>query len=419
MKNIRLIMLVSVKSSHTTTLLDLPELDEFAEALIGQLAVELNEEKEIAELAEKIAEDNNFALKFDPIERISEKILPELKQKASDFLGVSLPSNIKLEYPELKDLKKLKGRKVFTETARNYVDELFNAVASEDLKKIAELIKQDIAKFLVFSTYAKMYISKISTTYGDYLDNTVYLNKFILSRYPQIILYKQGAPYEPNYGSVKAGYLGALKMTILEELIHSAQGNLQKINKEAVVQVNTINEELAKIILNLDDKNATELSEYLKLQPVPDDFPLAKRANLFFMLNPDHFIIEQLGPDVMTYTHVDIDPKIAEFVPKLLDTYKKWLKPIQTHHAVFTTMEGMAEFAIQNILKDDTDFQNYLTTFMGTDFSSYQVRKSMGKDFTQYVYVKLGKNTFKTLIENPPSTQELKNPQLYLKRIES
>jgi len=37
--------LVSVKSSHTTTLLDLPELDEFADALIGQLAVELNEEK--------------------------------------------------------------------------------------------------------------------------------------------------------------------------------------------------------------------------------------------------------------------------------------------------------------------------------------------------------------------------------------
>ncbi len=397
----------------------MPELEEFAEALIGQLAVELNEEKEIAELAEKIAEDNNFTLKFDQIEQISEKLLPELKQKTSDFLGVSLPNNIKLEYPELKDLKKLKGRKVFTKTARNYVDELFNAVANEDLKKITELIKQDIAKFLVFSTYAKMYISKISTTYGDYLDNTVYLNKFILSRYPQIILYKQGAPYEPNYGSVKAGYLGAIKMTILEELIHSAQGSLQKINKEAVVQVNTINEELAKIILNLDDKNATELSEYLKLQQVPDDFPLAKRTNLFCILNPDHFIIEKQGPYVSTYTHVDIDPKIAKFVPKLLDTYKKWLKPIQTHHAVFATMEGMAKFAIQNILKDDTDFQNYLTTFMGTDFSSYQVRKSMGKDFTQYVYVKLGKNTFKTLIENPPSTQELKNPQLYLKRIES
>jgi len=113
--------LVSVKSSHTTTLLDLPELDEFAEALIGQLAVELNEEKEIADLAEKIAEDNNFTLKFDQIEQISEKIFPELKQKASDFLGVSLPNNIKIEYPELKDLKKLKGRKVFTETARSAI----------------------------------------------------------------------------------------------------------------------------------------------------------------------------------------------------------------------------------------------------------------------------------------------------------
>jgi len=73
--------LVSIKSSHTTTLLDLPELDEFAEALIGQLAIELNEEKEIAELAEKIAEDNNFTLKFDQIEQISEKNSPRTKAK--------------------------------------------------------------------------------------------------------------------------------------------------------------------------------------------------------------------------------------------------------------------------------------------------------------------------------------------------
>ena len=36
-------------------------------------------------------------------------------------------------------------------------------------------------------------VSKISTTYGDYLNSTVFLNKFILSKYPQIILYKQGA----------------------------------------------------------------------------------------------------------------------------------------------------------------------------------------------------------------------------------
>ena len=105
-------------------------------------------------------------------------------------------------------------------------------------------------------------------------------------------------------------------------------------------------------------------------------------------------------------------------IPQLLDIYKKWLKPIQTHHAAFTTMEGMAEFSIQNILAEDKDFQNYLQTFMGTDFSSYQVRKSMGKDFTKFVFVKQGQNTFKTLIKNPPTTSELKNPQIYLKRIE-
>ena len=397
----------------------MPELEEFAEALIGQLSVELNEEKEIAGLADKIAEDNNFTLKFDPIEQIAEKLLPELKQKASEFLGITVSDNIKLQFPGLKDFKLLKGKKVFcVDDVRNYVDELFNAVANEDLKKIAELIKQDTAKFLVYSTYAKMYISQISTTYGDYLDNTVYLNKFILSSYPQIIVYKQGEPYEPKFDSTNSGYLGALKMTILEELIHSTQENLQEINKEAVIQVNSVNEELAKIILALDDKTAGELSEYLQLQTVPDDFPLAKRANIFFMLNPDHFIIEQLGPDVMTYTHVDIDPKISEMIPELLDIYKKWLKPIQAHHAAFTTMEGIAEFSIQNILADDKDFQNYLQTFMKTDFTSYQVRKSMGKDFTKFVFVKLGQNTFKTLIENPPTTNELKNPQTYLKRIE-
>ncbi len=397
----------------------MPELEEFAEALIGQLSVELNEEKQIAGLADKIAEDNNFSLKFEPIEQIAEKLLPGLKQKASEFLGITVSDNIKLKFPGLKDFKLLKGKKVFcTDDVRNYVDELFNAVANEDLKKIAELIKQDTAKFLVYSTYAKMYISQISTTYGDYLDDIVYLNKFILSSYPQIIVYKQGEPYESKFDSTNSGYQGALKMTILEELIHSAQENLQQINKKAVIQVNLVNEELAKIILALDDKTAGELSEYLQLQTVPDDFPLAKRANIFFMLNPDHFIIEQLGPDVMTYTHVDIDPKISEMIPELLDIYKKWLEPIQAHHAAFTTMEGMAEFSIQNILADDKDFQNYLQTFMGTDFTSYQVRKSMGKDFTKFVFVKLGQNTFKTLIENPPTTNELKNPQTYLKRIE-
>ena len=395
------------------------ELEEFAEALLDQLSVEINEEKEIAELFSKIREDKSFKVKFDDLEKVSQEIFPQMAQKVNDFFGISVFPGLKLEYLDLKEFKKMKGRKVFSsDEARMFVDKLFDAVADENGKKIAELIKIDPTKFLVYSTYAKAYISKLSTTYGDFLDSIIYLNKFILGSYPEIILYKHGAPFEAKFDSVKSGYNGALKMTILEEQIHSLQQNLHDINKQAVIQVNAINEELAEIILQLDDTTSDTLTEYLKLQPIPDDFPTAKRANLFFMLNPDNFIVSVLGPDVMTFTKVEIDPKISEMIPQLLDIYQRWLKPIQIHHAVFTTMEGMAEFAVQNILKNDRDFQNYLTTFMGTDFSSYQVRKSMGKDFTQAIFEKHGKNTFKMLIENPPSTLELKDPQRYLKRVQ-
>jgi len=314
-----------------------------------------------------------------------------------------------LEYPD---------KKVFSdEESKEFVTELFNAVAKQNLKKIAELMQQDMVKYFVYSTYAIQYVSKITTTYGDYLDGEIYLNKFILSRYPQIILHKQGEPYESKFENVNSGYLGAVKMTVLEELIHSTQDNLQEINKNAAMTVNKINEELASIILALDTETVNKLSEYCQLQAVPDDFPFAKKANLFFFLNPDHFLIEQIGPDVMTFTHVEMDPKIGELIPELLDIYKKWLVPIQQHHAAFTAMEGMASFAIDNILKNDQDFQNYLTTFMGTDFSSYQVRKSMGKDFTKAVYEKLGKDTFKKIMNVPPNTRELKDPQLYLKKL--
>ena len=395
------------------------ELKEFAEALLDQLSVEINEEKEIAELSLKIAEDPSFTLKFDDLQKVCQEIFPQMAEKVNEFTGISILPVLKLEYLGLKQLKKLKAKKVFaTDQARSYVDELFEAVSDENLDKIAELIKKDTSKFLVYSTYAKSYISKISTTYGDFLDTTIYLNKFILSSYPQIILYKWGPPYESNFEKVKSGYRGALKMTILEEQIHSIQQNLHDINKQAVIQVNTINEELAKIILDLDISIVDKLTEYLKLPPVADDFPTAKKANLFFMLNPDNFIVSVLGPDVMTFTKVEIDPKISEMVPQLLEIYQRWLKPIQSHHASFTTMEGMAEFVVQNILKDDKDFANYLTTYMGTDFSSYQVRKSMGKDFTQAVFEKHGKESFKMLIENQPSTIELKDPQRYLKRVQ-
>ena len=393
------------------------ELDEFAEALMAQLSVEINEEKEIAQLAKKIKEDRNFAVEFDSVENISQKIFPDLVQKVSSYTGLEVSNDLSIEYLGLDGFKRLKGKKVFTDTARKFVDKLFDAVTKNDLKKISEIIKEDVAKFLVYSTYVKSYISKISTTYGDYLDSKIYLNMFILGDYPKIILYKQGPPYEIRSESVKSGYLGALKMTILEEIVHSVQTNLQKLNMQAVIQVNAINEELAKTILALDDKIVTQLTEYLQLQLVPDDFKLAKRANLFFMLNPDNFITNVMGPDVMTYTKVEIDPKITEFIPILQEIYQRWLKPIQSQHAIFTTMEGMAEFVVQQILKDDTNFQNYLTTFAGTDYSAYSVKKSIGKEFTEFIFGKFGKGTFEKLIMNPPNTKELKNPQIYLNRI--
>tara|TARA_B100001758_G_scaffold89211_2_gene76020 strand:+ start:846 stop:2039 length:1194 start_codon:yes stop_codon:yes gene_type:complete len=396
----------------------LGEFQEFTEALFGQLSVEIDEEKEIIKLASRAKEDLKGKVEFNNLESIAAEVFSTYKNKVEEFLDVKIPENIELKFPELTDLKRLKGEKVFADKeSKEFVTELFNAVAKENKTRIAELMQEDTAKYLVYSTYAIQYISKITTTYGDYLDSIIYLNKFILSRYPEIILHKQGEPYDAKFENVNSGYLGAVKMTVVEELIHAAQENLQQVNKNAAIEVNKINEELAGIILSLDTETINKLSEYCQLQAVPDDFPFAKKANLFFFLNPDHFLIEQIGPDVMTFTHVEIDPKIGEAIPQLLDIYKKWLVPIQQHHAAFTAMEGMAAFAIENILKDDKDFQNYLTTFMGTDFSSYQVRKSMGKDFTKIIYEKLGTKTFKKMIEVPPNTKELKDPQLYLKKL--
>ena len=394
------------------------EFQEFTEALFAQLSVEIDEEKEIIKLASRANDDIGQKAEFKNLEDIATNIFSEYKEKVEEFLGIKIPENIELKFPELTDLKILKGKKVFADKeSKEFVTDLFHAVAKENKTRIAELMQEDTAKYLVYSTYAIQYISKITTTYGDYLDSIIYLNKFILSRYPKIILHKQGEPYESKFDSVNSGYIGAVKMTVIEELIHAVQENLQQVNKNAAMEVNKINEELASIILSLDTETINKLSEYCQLQAVPDDFPFAKKANLFFFLNPDHFLIEQIGPDVMTFTHVEIDPKIGESIPQLLDIYKKWLVPIQQHHAAFTAMEGMAAFAIENILKDDKDFQNYLTTFMGTDFSAYQVRKSMGKDFTKTIYEKLGINTFKKMIEIPPNTKELKDPQLYLKKL--
>jgi hypothetical protein len=394
------------------------EMDEFAEALLAQLSVEINEEEEISSLSKKIKEDNGFKVEFGDVEKIARSLLPGLIQKVNDYMGLSVSPDLSIVGLELEELKRFKGKKVFTtKAAQQFVDELFYAASKNDLEKISDSVKKDTTKFLVYSTYVIQYISKISITYGDFLDNTIYLNKFVLDNYPKIILYKQRPPYEPKFESVNSGYMGALKMTILEEIVHSVQNNLQRLNKAAVIRVNGINEELAKTIMELDDKTVSQLSEYLQLQSVPEEFVIAKRANLFFMLNPDNFITNVLGPDIMTYNKVDIDPKISEFIPSLLEIYQRWLKPIQAQHAVFTTMEGMAEFVVQNILKNDPDFQNYLSTFIGTDYSAYSVKKSIGKEFTEKIFETFGKDTFIKLETNPPNTRELKDPQLYLNRI--
>ena len=394
------------------------EFEEFADALLDQISVEINEEQDIARLSSIISEDLDFGIKFDSPAQIAEKIAPALREMVTEFTGIQVSPDVKIEFPGLEDLKKIKGRKVFAVgDARGFVDRLFSALAKQDKWSLVTLLKEDTTKFLVYSTYAKAYISKISTTYGDYLDSTIYINNFVLSSYPQIILYKQGQPYQDRYDSVKSGYVGALKMTLLEEFIHSVQKNLYDENKKAVIEVNALNDELAKIILGLDDATATKLSEYLHLPDVPNEFPVAKRANLFFTLNPDNFIVNVLGPDVMTFTKVEVDPTIAQMVPQLLDIYQRWLGPIQRHHAAFSTMEGMAEFCVQKILGDDADFAQYLATFMGTDVSSYQVRKHMGNELTEAVFGKIGKRAFEFLIKNPPTTRELKDPQMYLKRV--
>ena len=243
---------------HFQILYKLGEFQEFADALFGQLSVEIDEEREIIELAVKAKDDIANKVKFKELEEIAKQALPEFKNKIEEFLGIKVPENIQIEFPELEELKRIKGSKVFAgKESKEFVTELFNAVAKENLKKIAELMQQDTAKYFVYSTYAIQYISKITTTYGDYLDSVIYLNKFILSRYPQIVLHKQGEPYESSFEKVNSGYEGAVKMTVLEELIHSAQENLQQINKNAAMEVNRINEELAKIILSLDTETVT------------------------------------------------------------------------------------------------------------------------------------------------------------------
>lgn len=391
------------------------ELEEFAEALLDQIAVEVSEEKEIARLAEDIATDSTFGVTFESLGDIAQRLFGDISKRAQEFTHMKIPQDLKIKLAELDEFKALKAKKVYTDdAARTYVDKIFAAVATADVPAIATLAEQDMPRFLVYSTYAKSYLSKISTTYGDYMDSSVYLNSFVLSRYPQIILHKQGQPYKTRFDSVNSGYLGAIKMTVLEETIHSMQSPLEEVNRNAVIKVNSLNEELAKIIMSLDKSTVSMLAEYLKLQQVPDNFEIASRANLFFMLNPDNFVAQVLGPDVMVYTNVEIDPNIRNAIPELSRIYDEWLNPIQIHHAAFTVMEGMAEFVVRHVLDGDADFEMYLHTFMGTDMSSYRVRKSIGRDFVSAAYEKMGHDAFNEIARRIPTTRDLKSPAAWI-----
>jgi len=394
------------------------EYREFAEALIDQLSVEINEEKENSELASKIDEDSSFNVTFDSLEDVSKRVFQEIKQKIRNFTDLEVPENTKIEFPELLELKKLKGKRIFTTVnARVFVDSLVDAISKEDMGKISSLMREDKIKFLVYSTYAKNYISKISVTFGDFLDDTIYVNKFFLSILPKIKLYNQGPPFESGYNLIKSSYLGAIKMTMLEESIHAIQKNLHLNNKEAVVIVNEIYEELARVILELDDVTLSKIFDHMNLDPIPDEFPIAKRANLFFILNPENFILGTLPPDQMATREGQIDTKLSEMIPQLSDIYRRWLKPRQQQYSAMTVIQGMANFVIKNILKDDEDFKNYLSVFKGTDFPTFQSQKNIGINFAEKIYAKLDKESFKKLIQLPPDTLELKDSQLYLNRI--
>lgn len=394
------------------------EYDEFAEALIDQLSVEINEEKDNSNLAAKIDEDSSFNFKFETTVEISSKTFPLIKQKIANFTGLTVPENTIIEYPGLYELKKIKGKRIFTtKNAREFVDDLVDAISKEDLGKISNLMKQDTQKFLVYSTYAKNYISKISVTFGDFLEDKIYLNNLFLTILPKIKLYNKGPHFEENYELIKSSFIGAIKMTLLEESIHAIQQNLHKKNKEAVQKVNEVYEDLAKIILNLDNTTLSNIFEYMNLDPVPEEFPIAKRANLFFILNPESFILGSLPPDQMATREGQIDPKLSEMIPQLPDIYRRWLKPRQEQFSALTAIQGMAGFCIRKILHDDLDFKNYLTVFKGIELSDYLSQKNKGIDFTEAIFNKLGKEAFKHLVNDPPETLELKDSQLYLNRI--
>ena len=74
------------------------EFEEFAEALLDQISVEIDEEKEIAKLSEKIDEDKEFPNQFIGLESFSKEIFPG--------------NIIEIEYIDKNDIKTMRKVKV-------------------------------------------------------------------------------------------------------------------------------------------------------------------------------------------------------------------------------------------------------------------------------------------------------------------
>ena len=64
------------------------EFQEFADALFGQLSVEINEEKEIVELATKARDSIANKVQFKELDVIATEILPDFKNKVEEFVGI-------------------------------------------------------------------------------------------------------------------------------------------------------------------------------------------------------------------------------------------------------------------------------------------------------------------------------------------
>ena len=73
------------------------EFEEFAEALLDQISVETDEEKEIAELTSRINDDSTIPKSFENMEKFAENETSKLIQKVSDFTKLDVPSDIKIE----------------------------------------------------------------------------------------------------------------------------------------------------------------------------------------------------------------------------------------------------------------------------------------------------------------------------------